>query len=617
MRLGIRAKIVIPSSLLLLATVLAVASIAYSLQDRSLVELMRSTTGAKLKEATDRIDRLDATAATLKASQAANYLRVARAVAAVIAADPGVLAPARMAALAKSVGIDEVHVMDQKGILRWGNIAGFYGYDFASADQTKPFLRILEDPSFELAQEPEPRGADKVLFQYIGVARRDRKGIVEIGVQPKELDELLKGASLQSAIEGLKVGESGYLYVLGPDGKTSAHTQKERVGLDLSARPFVKEMLAKKEGSIEYAFDGVRTFAAYAEKKGQVIAAAIPVSEYRGRLGLLLAGLALAAGIALVVSVAVLVLVAGRITSPLAKGVAFADELKEGRLYAKLDVRSGDETGRLAESLRVMLGTIREVVDEVQRSAAAVRDGSGRLSSSSQDLSSGASEQAASMEEVSASLEQMSANIRQSAENAGKAREIAQQLSVDAKSGGESVRAMVGAMRTITEKTVIIEEIARQTNLLALNAAIEAARAGESGKGFAVVASEVRKLAERSQKAAAEINGVSASSLEKAVAAGSSIDKLVPAIERSSELVQEMAHASGEQDAGARQISAAVSSLDAVVQKNAGSAEQLVDMAGELSSIAARLVSAVGFFKQEESSGSRAIVPVDGPCRRA
>jgi methyl-accepting chemotaxis protein len=356
-------------------------------------------------------------------------------------------------------------------------------------------------------------------------------------------------------------------------------------------------MLTAKSGVLEYNFEGTRIYASFAEKKGLIVAAAVPVLEFRGRLAVLVGGLLVSAGISLLISILVLVLITGRITRPLAKGVEFADELKEGNLGAELDVRTYDETGRLAESLRTMLGTLSEVVGQVQEAAAAVAERSGRLSASSQDLSQGATEQASSMEEVSASLEEMSANIRQNAENADRARTIAAQLSIDAGTGGEAVRAMVDAMRTIAEKTVIIEEIARQTNLLALNAAIEAARAGESGKGFAVVASEVRKLAERSQKAAGEINGVSSDSLEKAVAAGASIDKLVPAIGASSELVQEIAHASGEQDSGARQINQAVLNLDAVVQQNAGSAEQLVAMARDLSSIADRLVASVGFFR--------------------
>ena len=613
MRMGIRSKIIAPTVALLATTVLAVSFIAYELQARTLDELMRSTTETKLLELGDRIDRLDSTIATLKASQAANALRVARGLSELIAADPRILAPERMAAVAKRLGVDEVHVTDEKGVLRWGNVAGFYGFDFASSDQTRPFLKMLSDPTFELAQEPQERGADKVLFQYISVPRRDRPGIVQVGVQPRELSELLASASIQSIVEGVKVGEGGYIYVLDKDGKAAAHTMKDRVGMDVSGEAFAKEILARKKGSMEYDYKGVGLYASFAERKGQVIVAALPVAEYRGRLDLLLGGLVLAAAISILASVLVLALVAGRITRPLIKGVEFADALKEGKLDAELAVSGRDESGRLAEALRAMLLSLRSVVADVQGSAAGLAERSRRLSASSQDLSQGATEQAASMEEVSASLEQMGANIRQSAENAERAKTIAGRIAVDAKSGGEAVREMVGAMRTIVEKTAIIEDIARQTNLLALNAAIEAARAGEAGKGFAVVASEVRKLAERSQKAAGEINEVSGVSLSKAVTAGESIDKLVPAIASSSELVEEIATASAEQDSGTRQISQAVLQLDTVVQRNASSSAELVGMADELSDIAESLVSSVGYFRlSSDGEASRALAAPAG-----
>jgi methyl-accepting chemotaxis protein len=234
MKFNIRAKIVLPTILLLAATIVALGSIAFALQARTLDELMKSTTDAKLLEFSQRMDRVAETASILKASLAGNYLRVARAISQAIAANPALTEPARMAALARTVGVDEIHVMDGKGVLRWGNIAGFYGFDFATSEQTKPFLKILADPSLELAQDPEPRGADKVLFQYIGVARRDRPGIVQVGVAPKELEELLKRASIQSLIEGEAVGRTGYYYVLDREGKVTAHSKPSQVGTDLS-----------------------------------------------------------------------------------------------------------------------------------------------------------------------------------------------------------------------------------------------------------------------------------------------------------------------------------------------------------------------------------------------
>ena len=170
-------------------------------------------------------------------------------------------------------------------------------------------------------------------------------------------------------------------------------------------------------------------------------------------------------------------------------------------------------------------------------------------------------------------MEQMTSNIRQTADNAAKTSQIAAKTNADSEAGGLAVNEAVEAVKTISEKIGVIEDIAGQTNMLALNAAIEAARAGDAGKGFAVVASEVRKLAERTQASAAEIGKISAHTLATAENAGKMIGGLVPSIEETSMLIQEIATASREQDNGAQQVSTAIVQLDSVVQQNASESE--------------------------------------------
>jgi methyl-accepting chemotaxis protein len=286
------------------------------------------------------------------------------------------------------------------------------------------------------------------------------------------------------------------------------------------------------------------------------------------------------------------------ITKPIRKVLAAIQNVAQGNLTEKVDtVKSTDETGMVLAALNNMVEKMREVVTHVKSASDNVASGSQQLSAGSEQLSQGTTEQAASAEEASSSVEEMNATIKQNADNAQQTEKIALKSATDAMESGKAVSETVGAMKDIAAKISIIEEIARQTNLLALNAAIEAARAGEHGKGFAVVASEVRKLAERSQTAAGEISKLSASSVEVAEKAGQMLAKLVPDIQKTAELVQEISAASKEQTTGADQINAAIQQLNQVIQQNAGAAEEMSSTAEELSSQAEQLQDTISFFR--------------------
>jgi len=273
---------------------------------------------------------------------------------------------------------------------------------------------------------------------------------------------------------------------------------------------------------------------------------------------------------------------------------ANAKQVAQGNLMVELKKRC--EKDELMESLANMVDKLKEVVTEVQSAADNVATGGQEMSATAQQMSQGATEQAASAEEISSSMEQMASNIRQNTDNAMQTEKIAVKSASDAREGGKAVTETVAAMKEIATKISIIEEIARQTNLLALNAAIEAARAGEHGKGFAVVASEVRKLAERSQSAAGEISKLSTSSVAIAEQAGEMLNKMLPDIQKTAELVQEISASSKEQDTGADQINKAIQQLDQVIQQNAGSAEEMASTTEELSSQAEQLKATIAFF---------------------
>jgi methyl-accepting chemotaxis protein len=272
------------------------------------------------------------------------------------------------------------------------------------------------------------------------------------------------------------------------------------------------------------------------------------------------------------------------------------NRVANGDLTVAVQIKPGDSSSLLA-AMHKMVGNLSRVVGEVNDGAEALASASEEVSATAQSLSQGASEQAAAAEESSAAIEQMSASIAQNTENAKVTDGMAGKAAQEAGEGGAAVRSTVTAMREIAKKIGIIDDIAYQTNLLALNAAIEAARAGEHGKGFAVVAAEVRKLAERSQVAAQEIEQVASGSVDLAEKAGALLETMLPNIKRTSDLVQEITAASEEQSAGAGQINSAMSQLSQTTQMNASSSEQLAATAEEMSGQAEQLQSSMAFFK--------------------
>jgi methyl-accepting chemotaxis protein len=301
---------------------------------------------------------------------------------------------------------------------------------------------------------------------------------------------------------------------------------------------------------------------------------------------------------------------------------AAVDSATEGDFTQRLNVEGKEHFhAQLCQKFNELLETVSDTLNQVRSAASQLGSASEQVSQTSQSLSQGASQQAASVEETTASLQEMAALVKQNAESATVTDGIATQAANEAMEGGQAVSQTVDAMKSIATKISIVDDIAYQTNLLALNAAIEAARAGEHGKGFAVVAAEVRKLAERSQVAAQEIGSLARSSVQMAEQAGALLSKMVPGIHRTSELVQEIAAASGEQSQGVGQITSTMNHLNSTTQQTASASEQLSATAEELSAQAQQLLELVSFFKLNgEPAQQRPLAlradPVAAPAQR-
>ncbi|HOX14207.1 MAG TPA: methyl-accepting chemotaxis protein [Spirochaetia bacterium] len=449
----------------------------------------------------------------------------------------------------------------------------------------------------------------------------------------------LKLESLSAIAVSIKVGRTGFGWIVTQTGLLLAHPDPKAVmnlnlteadkagyrGMDALA----KRLLAEESGVGAYLDPAGVPMTAYfvriPETPGWVLGVSLPTAEVAEAAAPILRVLLILLFVSIAAAVLVSVLVTRTITRPIRGTAGIMVRLAAGDLALagadadtarRLAART-DELGDLGRSMTELKDKLVEVAAGMRAASDEVAGGSSQLSQTAQTLSQGTTEQAASIEELSASVEQLAATVKQNADNTAQADALARRVAQSADSSGKAVQETVASMGEIASRVSVIEEIARQTNLLALNAAIEAARAGEAGKGFAVVATEVRKLAENSQKAAAQINDLSRSSMAVAEEAGKLLAELVPDIRKAADLIQEIAAASSEQAGGAEQISKGVSQMDTVVEQNAAASEELASTAEELNAQATLLADRVSFFRLSAEGSGPAIGRVRAPAPAA
>ncbi len=309
--------------------------------------------------------------------------------------------------------------------------------------------------------------------------------------------------------------------------------------------------------------------------------------------------LAWAVPVSIIMLLAIFFYVRYSVGDPLKKLTRSIIDLSNGKLDLTFDKElknRKNELGDISKSVDILVTKLQDVIDEINGISSELVNASKQLSISAEQLSTGSNKQATSSEEVSASIEEIAANIQQNSDNAQRTGNIASSTAGVVKEGSESTKNAQKTMNTIAEKIMVVNDIAFQTNIMALNAAVEAARAGEHGKGFAVVASEVRKLAEKSKLAADEIIHLTKEGVTITSLAENKLSEIVPQIEETVGLIQEVASASLEQNSGTNQISAAIQELNKIAQMNAESSSGLTQSSSKLNELSNKLIESIGFF---------------------
>jgi methyl-accepting chemotaxis protein len=419
------------------------------------------------------------------------------------------------------------------------------------------------------------------------------EGILYVGVKEKDLTGL-KEIFMKKSFYG-----KGYPTLISGDGDFVIPPGNNRgFGDDVT---FFNEISTTglTEGKIEVEHNGQKLIKYF--KYYEPIDAYVSITVFRSDLMVMVRAIVFAVILMMafgtLIFIGIITLSTRSLTRALKKGVLFSQQISEGKLTSGLDIDQQDEIGQLSEALNTMSKKLCEIISNISTGANRIHSASQHMNAASENIAHEASQQASSTEELSATIEQMMSNIEQTAENAKQTEKIALNASREIETGNRLTEDAEKGMKAIDGKIKMVTDIAFKTNLLSLNAAVEAARAGQHGKGFAVVAAEIKKLAEQSRNAAQEITALTKKGVELSEESRSKLSVIVPEINRTSKLVQEIVYSATEQEAGANQVNLAIQELSKIAQQNAAFAEELTRSAAELSDQAIRLSEMVSFFE--------------------
>lgn len=471
-------------------------------------------------------------------------LSLALSVAEMINLDPNLLEDDNMIKLAKRLGVSEIHITDENGVLTNGSVADFKGFDFRTNEQTKPFLALLNKTNGTLAQQPTERGADGEMFQYVGVSRIDQKGIVQVGISMDAIKNITSNMDVQNAIEELELGDGGFALIIDEEGKVINHKDSSMIGTNIADVEWGQKVLNNKEAFYEIEIEGNKFFAEGKNVNGNYIISMLPTKPVDSKFISIVKASIIVGIIGFLLQIFMSsALINKSVVKPIKKIENAMLMVGKGNFNSKLSISSNDEIGKLANNFNNMVDNVGELIKQTHRSidsivaeSETIKDTIISLSTSSlqvnkaaEGIAIGASDMAQEVDKkvdisrelgdkISSMTEMIyttQEDMRRMINDNNNGKETIDILNnkfnataVSAKQAHEQVSLLVEKTQSIGNILDSIRGISEQSNLLALNASIEAARAGEHGKGFAVVAEEVRKLAEESAESTNRISEI-------------------------------------------------------------------------------------------------------------